>query len=66
MTGVTDARHFSRLGIQTYGFTPMKLSSDFNFAKLAHAANERIPIDSLAFGTRAILEAMIRTGEVVY
>ena len=54
MIGVTDARHFSRLGIQTYGFTPMNLPLDFKFAELAHAANERIPVDALAFGTSAI------------
>lgn len=63
MAGVTDARHFSKLGIQTYGFTPMKLPSDFNFAKLAHAANERIPVEALEFGTEAILEAMKRFGD---
>jgi len=63
MTGVTDARHFSKIGIQTYGFTPMTLPVDFKFANLAHAANERIPVDSLAFGSSAILEAMIQTGE---
>ncbi len=60
MIGVTDARHFSRLGIQTYGFTPMKLPASFNFASLAHGANERIPVDALAFGTRAIYQAMER------
>lgn len=65
MTGVTDARHFSKLGIQTYGFTPMKLPAGFKFANLAHAANERIPVDCMAFGTRAILEAMRRMNEAI-
>jgi acetylornithine deacetylase/succinyl-diaminopimelate desuccinylase-like protein len=60
MIGVTDARHFSRLGIQTYGFTPMKLPASFNFASLAHGANERIPVEALAFGTQAIYQAMER------
>jgi acetylornithine deacetylase/succinyl-diaminopimelate desuccinylase-like protein len=62
MTGVTDARHFSKLDIQTYGFTPMNLPPDFKFANLAHAANERLPINSLQFGTNAILEAMKLSG----
>jgi acetylornithine deacetylase/succinyl-diaminopimelate desuccinylase-like protein len=65
MTGVTDARHFSKLGIQTYGFTPMNLPADFKFANLAHAANERIPVDSLDFGTDAILSAMQRFGDTI-
>ena len=30
MSGVTDARFFSRLGIQTYGFLPMNLPAGFN------------------------------------
>lgn len=65
MMGVTDARHFSKIGIQTYGFTPMILPVDFKYANLAHAANERIPVDSLEFGAGAILEAMIRTNEAM-
>jgi acetylornithine deacetylase/succinyl-diaminopimelate desuccinylase-like protein len=60
MIGVTDARIFSRLGIQTYGFTPMRLPPNFNFASLAHGANERIPVDALAFGTQAIYKVMER------
>ena len=58
LMGVTDARHFSKLGIQTYGFTPMKLPVDFNYDRLAHAANERIPIDALEFGSTAMFEAI--------
>ena len=43
LTAVTDGRFFSRLGIQTYGFTPMKLPADFSFQQVVHAADERIP-----------------------
>jgi acetylornithine deacetylase/succinyl-diaminopimelate desuccinylase-like protein len=63
MMAVTDARFFSKLGIQTYGFTPMQLPSDFKFTELAHAANERIPIDAVDFGTQAIYEVLHRFGE---
>jgi acetylornithine deacetylase/succinyl-diaminopimelate desuccinylase-like protein len=52
--GVTDARFFSRLGIQTYGFTPMNLPRDFSFVDVFHAADERIPVQAVHFGTRAI------------
>ncbi len=51
---VTDARLFSRLGIQTYGFTPIQLPSDFNFTSTIHAADERIPVEAMDFGTRAV------------
>jgi acetylornithine deacetylase/succinyl-diaminopimelate desuccinylase-like protein len=54
MPGVSDARFFARLGIQTYGFLPMRLPADMNFMSLIHAADERIPVDAVDFGTRAI------------
>ena len=50
----TDARLFADLGIQTYGFTPMKLAKDFPFAGLIHGADERIPVDALIFGANAM------------
>lgn len=58
LTAVTDARFFSRLGIQTYGFLPMKLPTGFDFARTIHGTDERIPVDALEFGTAAILKAM--------
>ncbi len=54
LPGSTDARFFSRLGIQTYGFTPMKLPPDFDFFSTIHGADERIPIEAIEFGTEAI------------
>src|SRR4030042_3437366 len=58
LPGVTDGRHFSRLGIQTYGFTPMNSPQGVDLLQLAHAANERIPVESLDFGTNAIYKAL--------
>ena len=63
LAGVTDARHFARLGIHTYGFTPMKMPPELNLWKLAHAANERIPVDALEFGIEAIYKLLQRFGE---
>lgn len=62
LAAVTDARFFARLGIQTYGFTPMRMPPDLNFMKLVHAADERIPVDALEFGTSAIERALERFG----
>ena len=58
----TDARFFSRLGIQTYGFLPMKLPATFNFNETIHAADERIPAEALGFGAEAIYKALQRFG----
>lgn len=54
VSGVTDARFFARLGIQTYGFTPMLLGDDMDFSRLLHNADERVPVRALEFGTEAI------------
>lgn len=58
--GVTDGRFFAQLGIQTYGFLPMQLPPDLNFAGTIHAADERIPADALPFGTEMIFRALQR------
>ena len=60
LPAVTDARHLSPLGIQTYGFMPMKLPEEFPLATLAHAADERIPVEAPVFGAEAIFRAIQR------
>jgi len=62
LSGVTDARFFSRLGIQTYGFLPMSLPQGFNFSETIHAVDERIPVEAVEFGARAIHQALQRFG----
>jgi acetylornithine deacetylase/succinyl-diaminopimelate desuccinylase-like protein len=59
LPGVSDARFFARLGIQTYGFIPMNLPDDFEFMRLVHAADERIPVEAVHFGTHAIFQALV-------
>ncbi len=59
VSGVTDARHFSKLGIQTYGFTPMCVEKGIDYTKLIHSANERIPIKGLEFGTDSIYKLLV-------
>jgi acetylornithine deacetylase/succinyl-diaminopimelate desuccinylase-like protein len=60
MPAVTDGRFFARLGIQTCGFTPMQLPEGFEFQKLLHAADERIPLDAPEFGMQTILRVLQR------
>lgn len=60
LSGVTDARFFSQLGIQTYGFLPMTLPEDFNFTNIIHSANERVPAAAIEFGAQAMYEALKR------
>jgi acetylornithine deacetylase/succinyl-diaminopimelate desuccinylase-like protein len=55
---VTDARFFNRLGIQTYGFTPLRVPDDFDMTGLAHGADERVPVAALEFGVQAVYKAI--------
>jgi len=62
LAAITDARHFGRLGIQTYGFTPMQLPTEMRFTELIHGADERIPAAAVDFGTDAIFRVLERYG----
>jgi acetylornithine deacetylase/succinyl-diaminopimelate desuccinylase-like protein len=59
-SGVSDARFFRRLGIQTYGFTPMQLPPHLKAWELGHSPDERVPVGAMQFGTDAVYEAMRR------
>jgi acetylornithine deacetylase/succinyl-diaminopimelate desuccinylase-like protein len=52
--GVTDGRFFAAIGIQTYGFLPLRLPDGFEFTKLIHAADERVPAEAVRFGAEAV------------
>jgi acetylornithine deacetylase/succinyl-diaminopimelate desuccinylase-like protein len=62
LSAVTDGRFFSRLGIQTYGYLPMLLPKSFSFIQTIHAADERIPMNAVEFGTNAIYQVLQRFG----
>jgi acetylornithine deacetylase/succinyl-diaminopimelate desuccinylase-like protein len=62
LAAFTDARYFARLGIQHYGFTPMQLPAELRFSELIHAADERVPVDAVEFGTNAVYRVLERYG----
>jgi acetylornithine deacetylase/succinyl-diaminopimelate desuccinylase-like protein len=59
LSGGTDAKAFSRLGIRCFGFAPLRLPADLNFAALFHGVDERVPVDGLQFGVR-VLDRFLR------
>ncbi len=59
----TDGRWFSELGIQTYGYLPMNLPPEIEFMNSLHAADERIPLASMNFGTDVMFSLLQRFGE---
>ncbi|MGW1891367.1 M20/M25/M40 family metallo-hydrolase [Streptomyces sp. NPDC002004] len=60
MSGGTDAKQFSRLGITGYGFTPLKLPEGFDYGAMFHGVDERVPVEALHFGVR-VLDRFLRT-----
>ncbi|MEW2521813.1 M20/M25/M40 family metallo-hydrolase [Actinacidiphila alni] len=54
MSGGTDAKQFSRLGITGYGYSPLRLPPGFDYQALFHGVDERVPVDALHFGVRVL------------
>ncbi|HEY7719756.1 MAG TPA: peptidase dimerization domain-containing protein, partial [Pedococcus sp.] len=54
LSGGTDNKALSRLGITGYGFAPLRLPADLDFAPMFHGIDERVPVDALQFGTRVL------------
>jgi acetylornithine deacetylase/succinyl-diaminopimelate desuccinylase-like protein len=54
LSGGTDAKSFSRLGMRCFGFSPLKLPADLDFSGMFHGVDERVPVDALGFGTRVL------------
>jgi acetylornithine deacetylase/succinyl-diaminopimelate desuccinylase-like protein len=65
MSGGTDAKQFSRLGMTCYGFTPLVLPEGYDYYAMFHGADERIPLSALEASVRIMdrfLEAALSTG----
>jgi acetylornithine deacetylase/succinyl-diaminopimelate desuccinylase-like protein len=56
MSGGTDNKALSELGIIGYGFSPLRLPADLDFMALFHGVDERVPISGLHFGVNVLKE----------
>jgi acetylornithine deacetylase/succinyl-diaminopimelate desuccinylase-like protein len=54
LSGGTDAKSFSRLGMRCFGFAPLRLPADLDFSGMFHGVDERVPVAALQFGTRVL------------
>lgn len=59
MSGGTDAKAFSRFGINCYGFSPLQMPADVDYWRLFHGVDERVSISGLKFGVR-VLDRFLR------
>ncbi|MET8245306.1 M20/M25/M40 family metallo-hydrolase [Streptomyces sp. NPDC005202] len=54
LSGGTDAKSFDDLGIRCFGFAPLQLPPELDFAGMFHGVDERVPVDGLKFGVRVL------------
>ncbi|MCF6522544.1 M20/M25/M40 family metallo-hydrolase [Streptomyces sp. JJ36] len=54
LSGGTDAKSFHDLGIRCFGFAPLRLPPELDFAGMFHGVDERVPVDGLKFGVRVL------------
>ncbi len=59
LSGGTDNKALSRLGIKGYGFAPLKLPPEFDFPAMFHGVDERVPLDALVFGRRVLTDLLL-------
>ena len=60
MADGTDAKHFSRLGVAGYGFTPLAPPPGYDYHAMFHGVDERIPVTALRFGVR-VMDRLLTT-----
>lgn len=58
LSGGTDNKALSTLGIKGYGFAPLKLPADLDFPAMFHGVDERVPLDALVFGRRVLTDLL--------
>jgi acetylornithine deacetylase/succinyl-diaminopimelate desuccinylase-like protein len=54
ISGGTDAKALSTLGIDCYGFSPLQMPPDLDYWSLFHGVDERVPVEGLKFGVRTL------------
>lgn len=59
LSGGTDNKALSTLGIRGFGFAPLKLPAEFDFPAMFHGVDERVPLDALTFGRRVLGDLLL-------
>ncbi|GAB3600280.1 M20/M25/M40 family metallo-hydrolase [Microbacterium tumbae] len=59
--GGTDAKPLRRIGIDGYGFIPLRLPADFAFPRMFHGVDERVPLEALEFGEDVLVRLLRRS-----
>ncbi|MFF1633094.1 M20/M25/M40 family metallo-hydrolase [Leifsonia sp. NPDC058248] len=59
LSGGTDNKALSTLGITGYGFAPLRLPADLDFPGMFHGVDERVPLDALVFGRTVLRDLLL-------
>jgi acetylornithine deacetylase/succinyl-diaminopimelate desuccinylase-like protein len=59
MSGGTDNKALSLLGITGYGFAPLKLAPELDFPGMFHGVDERVPLEALVFGRKVLGDLLL-------
>ena len=54
----TDAKHTVKLGIPTYGFSPLRLEPDERFLERFHGVDERVGLEALRWGLPVLCDVV--------
>ena len=60
ISGGTDAKALSTMGIACYGFSPLQMPPGLDYWRLFHGVDERVPIAGLQFGMH-VLDRFLRS-----
>lgn len=58
LSGGTDNKALSKLGIAGYGFAPLRLPADLDFPGMFHGVDERVPLEAIDFGHRVLVDLL--------
>jgi len=58
MAFATDAKHTVKLGIPTYGFSPLRLEPEERFLERFHGVDERVGLDALRWGLPVLYDVV--------
>lgn len=59
LSGGTDNKSLAELGIRGYGFAPLKLPPELDFAAMFHGVDERVSLEAIDFGTQVLTDLLL-------
>ncbi|RMF17190.1 MAG: M20/M25/M40 family metallo-hydrolase [Candidatus Dadabacteria bacterium] len=60
LIGFSDTKWLQTVGIQTYGFSPIRFPDDTRFTRLPHGHDERAPRDGYEWGVETLWQTVAR------